>query len=233
MSEIEISIDSDTESNQSIGSGLNSRSFYNKNTLSDVKIMCGEEEFAAHKVLLALKSEVFLKRFEERPELNELRLNGVGPEAVKSFLRFIYHNSYIWDQKLSTASQVLFLAKQFQVFDLPLLVIEQIAVAVENSNYYLTITSFAQILDFMEDNKIKRIEAKVKTFGAQHIIEILEFLFMTFESRERIERVVAALKPTQTQLIEALSPDVIKLSNKTPQEFEPFIDVEKCSLKQL
>ena len=162
-------------------------SFYLNPELADIWLVADNQKFPAHRVLLALKSNEMLKKFSQNPALKELRLNGCSPEALKSFLRFIYHNTYVWDRTLSTAFELMSLAKEFQVFELSLLVIEEITAVVENSNSWLSISSFGSMIHFIEEFKLKKLKLKVLSYGVQHVVEILQYEFMAIDSRERTQ----------------------------------------------
>ncbi|CAK0899172.1 unnamed protein product, partial [Prorocentrum cordatum] len=87
--------------NDHLGDGL--RELYRRGELTDVSLMCAEQAFSAHKVVLAASSEVFKEGLAKVKEgllaegeggsagKREVRLADVyNPEAVKVMLDYIY-----------------------------------------------------------------------------------------------------------------------------------------------
>ena len=66
---------------------------FNNKTSSDAKIMCGNEEFFCHKIILSVRSPVFEAMFQtDMIENNRevVLIQDIKPEVVKEMLHFIY-----------------------------------------------------------------------------------------------------------------------------------------------
>lgn len=76
----------------SLGKGL--RELYRRGEFADVKLLCAEQTFLAHRVVLAAESEVFKEGLTAAPVVSqkqEVRLADIAnPEAVKIMLDYIY-----------------------------------------------------------------------------------------------------------------------------------------------
>lgn len=62
---------------------------------SDFKIISSDLEFNVHRSVLALRSSVMKEIFENHKEATELKINDFSPNAVESWLYFIYTNEII------------------------------------------------------------------------------------------------------------------------------------------
>jgi len=76
----------------SLGKGL--RELYRRGEFTDVKLLCAEQIFLAHRVVLAAESDVFKEGLTVAPvvaQRQEVRLADIAnPEAVKIMLDYIY-----------------------------------------------------------------------------------------------------------------------------------------------
>jgi len=85
-----------------LGEGL--RALYRRGDLTDVRVVCADQSFAAHRVVLSAQSEVFKEGLASGSvpvvgDKQEVRCSDVAnPEAVKFMLDFIYQmDGNIWD----------------------------------------------------------------------------------------------------------------------------------------
>lgn len=106
-----------------IGDGL--RQLYQHGELTDVVLVCAEQEFAAHKVVLAATSEVFKEGLaspgKDDDSKREVRLADVhNPEAVKFMLDYLYQMDDSESEDYNPSTQeinkdVLTLAQNFRL----------------------------------------------------------------------------------------------------------------------
>lgn len=78
------------DENANVSVGI--RQLYNQREFCDVTLVCAEQEFRAHKCVLAAKSEVFRALLKDTDEVRFQEVS--NPEAVKWMLDFFYEIGY-------------------------------------------------------------------------------------------------------------------------------------------
>ena len=93
--------------------------------MSDFTILCGDEVFPCHKAILALRSDVFERMFENKSAKentkNEVEITDCEPEILRAFLQFLYTDQ-LTDASQDHASynsvDLLLLADKYNVLGL-------------------------------------------------------------------------------------------------------------------
>jgi hypothetical protein len=90
---------------------------YEKSTLSDFAILCGGKTFPCHKSILASRSDVFTKMFENKTATennkNEVELEDFQPETLEDFMKFLYSDEINVTRYISV--DLLLLADKYNV----------------------------------------------------------------------------------------------------------------------
>merc|ERR1719183_2470998 len=136
------------------------RGIYSKGLLADVTLVAGEkmERFAAHKLVLASKSEMFYEMCsQEKPGEPsapcEIRLYEICPAAVKTFLDHVYLDKFE-PAAFEITIDVLKLAQQFKLPEL----VEKCAEALSKD---ITTTNVVERLGLCDEFELPRLREKI------------------------------------------------------------------------
>lgn len=94
--------------------------FLNNKNLSDVEIHVGSIKYAAHKLLLSLRSPVFSRMFNHQMKetlTGVVEIEGLESEVFFEVLRFIYTNKMV---RIDIAREILIAANKYEIADLKL-----------------------------------------------------------------------------------------------------------------
>ena len=79
-----------SKSNSDLANSL-SKFVGNGDKMTDITLLCGEERFPAHKIILAARSDVFAAMFQhtetEEAHANKVRIEDTNPDTLSRFLR--------------------------------------------------------------------------------------------------------------------------------------------------
>jgi hypothetical protein len=134
---------------------------FRRGVLSDVTLVAGEsqQKFAAHKLVLAAKSEVLYDMFcqdgsqQQTSAPCEIRLYETCPAAVKAFLDYVYSGEYE-PRNAEANKDVLRLAQQFQMPEL----IERCAEILSRD---VTTSNVVERLQICEEFELIRLRQKI------------------------------------------------------------------------
>ena len=109
-------------------------------TSSDIKIICGDEEFPCHKFVLCSRSDVFKAMLEgenyKEGQDGILEINDTKPQIMKTFLKYMYSDTF--DTK-AIECDLLYLANKYNV---PRLVSE----CAVGLSFNITVDNFIEVL---------------------------------------------------------------------------------------
>ncbi len=90
-----------------------------KSVMTDFTLLCGDEALPCHKAILALRSDVFERMFENKSSKentkNEVEIIDCEPEILKDFLQFLYTDQV---QRSYNSIDLLLLADKYNVLGL-------------------------------------------------------------------------------------------------------------------
>lgn len=95
-------------------------------------LICGNEQFQAHKFVLRAASKIFDEMFKVNEESNSITVDRVSPEVFKDFLKFVYSGQVSMDY--SQASQLFKVAFRYQVEDLREVCVDELLRNLSESN---------------------------------------------------------------------------------------------------
>ena len=132
---------------------------------------------------------------------------------------------------MSTAKHLAKLANDSRVYGLVVQITDDVMEAIASLENFLNGDTFVEILLFLNKNTIQNPNVnKVLDYGFNNKKTILSSELLRFESKERIQMAVKALKASPSHIIEALTQQVITGSGKSVKDFQQFIDLNDCSL---
>ncbi|XP_033230655.1 speckle-type POZ protein-like isoform X2 [Belonocnema kinseyi] len=138
---------------------------YENKLLTDFTIICHDQEFLAHKVVLAARSPVFQSMFEHEMKEsleNQVEITDFKPEIVEKMLRYIYTDN-IEDLNEADAQKLLAIANKYALKRLKIICMKEISKSVNNVSEALEAFSIAdqynveefeeRVVQFMKDNR--------------------------------------------------------------------------------
>ena len=198
---------------------------------ADAWIEVGAAQLPVHRLILSNKSEVFDNFFTNNQKI-QLSGDRYPLDAVRSLLEYIYTDRFVM-RDIAITPLVIELAKMFKVQSLHFTV-RKLIIQMLDSTGDITALNFFDVHQLVTQSKMdKFIIERVVKFGIDNKFEILREEFTQFKDCERIRFVIEVLKVNQSVIIEALSSAVIASSGRSQQDFEQFIELPKCSLRDL
>jgi hypothetical protein len=207
--------------------------YYNNPMMSDLTVLSGDHRFIAHRMVLAIASGLYAKNFEEFPLMTELTINGVVPEAVREMLSWMYRKTVDLEDNWQIVGGVIRLSLWNSIDDLFIVSKNKLEAMVTNTANFLTLDNFVDIGDVAAYCGLKSVNQLVAEFCLKKKAEIIESLFTRYESVDGVKRVLAVMKPSQSDVIEWLTPDVIANSGHNPKALEALINLDECSLEDV
>ncbi|KAG5670671.1 hypothetical protein PVAND_000919 [Polypedilum vanderplanki] len=136
--------------------------------LKDFTIRIEEEEFKAHKFVLAARSQVFAELFENNKDLESFNLIDIKPKIFRIIFNFIYTNQ-LFEMEDEILFQVVLISKKLKIDKLTKNCIERLILKV-NANNAFKMLEFSNKYKF-KDLKQKSFEEIKKILGTQRIDE--------------------------------------------------------------
>jgi hypothetical protein len=139
---------------------------YDKETMSDVKIICDKITFNCHKFVLANRSDVFEAMFEKRDtkEMQDglIKIDDVSYKTMKDLLSFVYKNKISANQDID--DKLLIAADKYHITDLSNLCSRHLikTIIVDNAIDLLVVGYLVNNTELMESVTKSRQSEKVR-----------------------------------------------------------------------
>lgn len=129
---------------------------FEKDQFSDVKIICGDKEFHAHKLILSARSSVFKDMFETKmgeSQKIEITISDVDSDTIDHMLEFIYTDS-VNDLETGQAEKLLEAANKYMIENLKVICMKEISKSVTDIEKVFEVLAIAEKYNVIGFKKI-------------------------------------------------------------------------------
>lgn len=145
-------------------------SLYEEKKLTDFKIICEDQEFCVHKMILVCHSDVFEAMFENQMKEsreNTLIISDFEPKIVEEMIRYLYTEEISADLSEDNLKQLLMIANKYNVESLKKSCLKQMCELVNDFRKALDILLYIESfnLEDLRDLMIKFLKDNVHTFS--------------------------------------------------------------------
>lgn len=141
---------------------------WKKQLLTDVTLIAGEEEFQAHKCILAARSPVFLAMFQtdmKENHENKVILNDADPECLKKLLDFVYSDKVANVQH--DTEKLLAMADKYDIKGLKLICAQELCNTLDAATAINTLV-------WADRYNVQELKDRVLIFIRSHMKDVLD-----------------------------------------------------------